>query len=279
MKVRWFVLRRRGGGGVSRCRPRSRLRPWTTTSTATPPARGSSARADGMAGPATRARTRRWSTASPTRRPTRWRCPARPTSCRRAGGITNGLWYAKAWTYVPSSASGEMFFILLNTYDGVCASGGPCNWSIQVAACRTGCVTTGVNPGSVTNLGGSDVAGGGSTSLLTDQWVELIAEINLDANTYTVYYNGVPFDTQQYFGATGAAGHPVHGPVLQRQHRVLHGQHLARHEHPGRAAELRHRVSANPSRVQPGGAASAPLLLFFRARFRMRCSAGILPAL
>jgi hypothetical protein len=119
------------------------------------------------------------------------------------GGITNGMWYAKAWTYVPSTASGEMFFILLNTYDGVCASGGPCNWSVQVALCRTGCSTTGVNPGSVTNLGGSDVPGGGSTSLLTNQWVELIAEINLDSNTYTVYYNGTAFDTQQYYGATG----------------------------------------------------------------------------
>ena len=119
------------------------------------------------------------------------------------GGITNGLWYAKAWTYVPSTQTGEMFFILMNTYDGVCASGGPCNWSVQVAMCRTGCTTSGANPGSVTNLGGSDVPGGGSASLLTDQWVELIAEINLDANTYTVYYGGVPFDTQQYYGATG----------------------------------------------------------------------------
>jgi hypothetical protein len=119
------------------------------------------------------------------------------------GGITNGLWYAKAWTYVPSTQTGEMFFILMNTYDGVCASGGPCNWSVQVAMCRTGCVTTGVNPGSATNLGGSDVPGGGSTALITDQWVELIAEINLDANSYTVYYNGSAFDTQQYYGANG----------------------------------------------------------------------------
>jgi len=118
-------------------------------------------------------------------------------------GVVNGLWYAKAWTYVPSTASGEMFFILLNTYDGVCAAGGPCSWSVQVAMCRTGCTTSGVNPGSVTNLGGSDWPGGGSTSLLTDQWVEVIAEINLDANTYTVYYNGTPFDTQQYYGASG----------------------------------------------------------------------------
>jgi hypothetical protein len=114
-------------------------------------------------------------------------------------GITTGLWYAKVWTYVPSSQTGELFFIVLNKFDGGACAGTDCNWSIQVAMCRTGCVTTGVNPGSVTNLGGSDVPGGGSTGLLTDQWVEVIAEINLDSNSYTVYYNGVPFDTQDYY--------------------------------------------------------------------------------
>ena len=115
------------------------------------------------------------------------------------GGITSGLWYAKAWTYVPSTQTGEMWFIIMNTYDGVCNPQENCNWSVQVVACRTGCTTTGANPGAVTNLGTPDVPGGGSTALLTNQWVEVIAEINLDANTYTVYYNGVPFDTQQFY--------------------------------------------------------------------------------
>jgi hypothetical protein len=114
-------------------------------------------------------------------------------------GITTGLWYAKVWTYVPSTQTGELFFIVLNKFDGGTCAGTDCNWSIQVAMCRTGCTTAGVNPGSVTNLGGSDVPGGGSTSLITNQWVEVIAEINLDANTYTVSYNGVPFDTQNYY--------------------------------------------------------------------------------
>jgi len=123
------------------------------------------------------------------------------------GGITSGLWYAKAWTYVPSTQTGEMWFILMNTYDGACAVAADCDWSIQVVLCNTGCTTTGGNPpspGFVTNYGAQTLPGAGAAALLTDQWVEVIAEINLDANSYTVYYNGAPFDTQQYYDpATG----------------------------------------------------------------------------
>jgi len=121
------------------------------------------------------------------------------------GGIVNGLWYAKAWTYVPSSASGEMYFILLNTYDGVCDPQTNCNWSLQVVLCVSNCTQYG-QPGLVVNYGGTDVPGGGTTALITNQWVELIAEINLDANTYTVYYNGVPFDTQAYYVPPSGGG-------------------------------------------------------------------------
>lgn len=113
-------------------------------------------------------------------------------------GVTNGVWYAKAWTYVPSGQVGEMWFILLNTYDGACANAGDCNWSVQVVLCQSGCTQTGVNPGLVTNFGGSDVSGVGTAPLILNQWVEVVAEVNLDANSYTVYYDGVPFDTQTW---------------------------------------------------------------------------------
>ncbi|HOC43161.1 MAG TPA: hypothetical protein PKJ99_09115 [Thermoanaerobaculales bacterium] len=112
------------------------------------------------------------------------------------GGITSGLWYAKAWTYVPSTQTGDMFFILLNTYDGACAGSTDCNWSVQVDLCAAGCNNG--TPGYVVNLGGSDVPGTGMAPLITNQWVELVVEINLDANTYTVYYDGVAFDSQTW---------------------------------------------------------------------------------
>ena len=113
------------------------------------------------------------------------------------GGINVGYWYAKAWTYVPSSQVGEMFFIILNTYDGT-PNCDTCNWSIQVVLCQSGCSTTGAAPGAVVNLGGSNIPGVGSAALITDQWVELRAEVNLDANQYSVYYNNVLIDTQTY---------------------------------------------------------------------------------
>jgi hypothetical protein len=109
-------------------------------------------------------------------------------------GLTTGTWYAKVQTYVPSSASGELFFIILNRYDGGTCAGTDCNWSVQLAMCRTGCTTTGANPGFATNLGGSDVAGTGSTALITDQWVEVVVEVNLDANQYSIWYNNILLD-------------------------------------------------------------------------------------
>lgn len=119
------------------------------------------------------------------------------------GGITTGLWYGKAWTYVPSTQVGEMFFIMMNRYDGGTCAGTDCNWSIQVALCRSGCTTTGAVAGAVANLGGSDVAGTGTAPLITNQWVEVMAEINLDANTYSVYYDGVLFDGPLPWTQTG----------------------------------------------------------------------------
>jgi len=109
-------------------------------------------------------------------------------------GLTTGTWYAKVQTYVPSTQSGELFFIILNRYDGGTCAGTDCNWSVQLAMCNTGCVTTGANPGFATNLGGSDIAGTGSTALLTNQWVEVLVEINLDANQYSIWYNGILLD-------------------------------------------------------------------------------------
>jgi hypothetical protein len=101
-------------------------------------------------------------------------------------GVNSGTWYARIQTFVPSTASGELFYILMNQYAPVT---GPNNWSVQVALCRTGCITAGVVPGQVANLGGSDVVGSAIAPLVLDQWVELRAEINFTANTYSVFYN------------------------------------------------------------------------------------------
>jgi hypothetical protein len=110
-------------------------------------------------------------------------------------GLTSGTYWAKVWTYVPSTQTGELFFIILNRYDGGTCAGTDCNWSVQLAMCNSGCLTAGVAAGTATNVGGSDVAGTGSTALVTDQWVEVVVQIDLDANQYSIWYNNVLLDT------------------------------------------------------------------------------------
>jgi hypothetical protein len=102
-------------------------------------------------------------------------------------GVNSGIWYARVQTFVPSTSTGELFFILLNQY----VSGSPAsdNWSVQLALCRTGCSTLGTVPGFAANLGGSDVVGSATAPLVLDQWVEARVEINFGTNTYSIFYN------------------------------------------------------------------------------------------
>ena len=108
-------------------------------------------------------------------------------------GVNSGLWHAKVMTYVPSTQTGSLFFIMLNTY----APLGPYNWSVQVALCVSACTGGGL-PGQVVNIGGTDFPGVGTAPLITNQWVEVRVDVDLTANQYTVFYNGVAFDTQPW---------------------------------------------------------------------------------
>jgi hypothetical protein len=102
-------------------------------------------------------------------------------------GATSGKWYAKAQTYVPTGMTGNIWFIVMNTY----SSGGAKQWSIQVA----------LSAATVGNYR-EDLGLDASTSTILDKWVELRAEIDLDANTADIFYNGTLFDTHTY--AVGA---------------------------------------------------------------------------
>ena len=101
-----------------------------------------------------------------------------------ANAAASATWFARIQTFVPSTATGDMFFILLNQYAPLGANN---NWSVQVALCQAGCISG--TPGMVANLGGSDVLGTATAPLITNQWVELRVEINFTANTYSVFYN------------------------------------------------------------------------------------------
>jgi hypothetical protein len=106
---------------------------------------------------------------------------------QRFTGVTSGTWYAKVQTYVPSTQTGNMYFIMLNRYDGFCAAAGDCDWSVQVRMAAS--------EGIVESQGGSSNPGAGALAIVTDAWVEILVEIDLDANTYNVYYGGTLLDT------------------------------------------------------------------------------------
>jgi hypothetical protein len=89
-------------------------------------------------------------------------------------GYTSGVWTYTAWQYIPGNFTGESYFILLNSYDD---AGANLNWSTQV--------TFSSASGLVANTGAS----GGTLTMLTDQWVEIRVEIDLDNDTQEFYYN------------------------------------------------------------------------------------------
>ena len=95
-------------------------------------------------------------------------------------GYNTGVYSYTIMQYVPSSMSGESYFILLNQYDDAGSSN---NWSVQVVFNGTA--------NTVTNTGVS----GGTAALVEDQWVEIVIVINLNANTQTFYYNGTALYT------------------------------------------------------------------------------------
>jgi hypothetical protein len=93
---------------------------------------------------------------------------------QRFSGITTGRYLMKAWTFVPSNATGAGWFIMLNQYPS------PLNWSHQVQF--------DANDNKVY----ADFQQG-ETNLIKGQWVPYMVDINLDADKQHTYYNGVPF--------------------------------------------------------------------------------------
>jgi uncharacterized repeat protein (TIGR01451 family) len=90
----------------------------------------------------------------------------------------SGQWVFTAWQYIPGNMTGTTYFIMLNRYDHACAD---CNWSVQVQF------------DSTSGMMFDDGASGSSQAFLTDQWVEIRVEIDLDADTHSFYYNGALF--------------------------------------------------------------------------------------
>ncbi len=90
-------------------------------------------------------------------------------------GYNAGYWTYTAWQYIPSPLSGETYFIMLNQYDDAGATN---NWSVQV------------HFNGASGLVIADGVGAGATlPLITDQWVEIRLEIDLEGDNQAFYYD------------------------------------------------------------------------------------------
>ena len=90
-------------------------------------------------------------------------------------GATSWTWTAQAYAYVPSTQTGDFYYIMLNEYN----HGGPWNWTVQLRMSAIDGVI-------------EDELFGNSLPLATDQWAEILVDIDLDLNLHSVFYNGDP---------------------------------------------------------------------------------------
>lgn len=91
---------------------------------------------------------------------------------------TSGTWTYTAYQYIGSSVTGtDSYFILMNTY----SHGGAKSWSTQVCFRLSNNTVFDNMVGYVT---------GSILTLQRDRWVPIVVQINLDAGTQTVTYDG-----------------------------------------------------------------------------------------
>ena len=91
-------------------------------------------------------------------------------------GAASGTWHFTAWQYIPTGATGESYFILLNQYDDAGATN---NWSTQVN----------INMDQELVVAEGEAAGA-TLPMIRDEWVEIRVEIDLDADVQRFYYGG-----------------------------------------------------------------------------------------
>jgi len=110
-------------------------------------------------------------------------------------GATSGQWTYTAHVYVPSDLTGLSYFIMLSHYEDF--GGQTLNkWAVQMWFDTDQMIVT--------------VDDGDYLSLITDQWVEIRVEIDLDTDWHEVYYD----DDSLYAKAWTAGPHNVGDGIL-----------------------------------------------------------------
>ena len=90
-------------------------------------------------------------------------------------GIDDGQWTMRCKVYVPSTATGDGYVIMMNQYGAPAID----NWSLQVKFDGTANIV-------------ESQWGYQQLPLIEDQWVELQADIDLDNDLLDIYYGGNP---------------------------------------------------------------------------------------
>jgi hypothetical protein len=106
-------------------------------------------------------------------------------SVHEYSGYTTGTWVYTAWQYIPSTMTGETYFIMLSKYQDGGASTYD-RWTVQLDFNSAN--------GKVWGDCGSPYEDGASTPYLTNQWVPIRVEIYLTEDWTKVYYNNVLLD-------------------------------------------------------------------------------------
>jgi PKD repeat protein len=92
-------------------------------------------------------------------------------------GVNTGNWTFGAWLYVPSTMTGNSFFILMNNYVNGSHSNNA-DWSLQLEFSATG--------GTIFDYNFPTI----SLPIVKDAWTKIQVDINFDADLQTIYYNG-----------------------------------------------------------------------------------------
>ncbi len=90
--------------------------------------------------------------------------------------VTSGTWEFKAKVYIPSSQTGNFYFIVLDNYNVGAAN--PKHWAVQVRFNAVEGVVADAQNGSP------------SLTLRTDEWVEIVLTVDLAANISSFTYGG-----------------------------------------------------------------------------------------
>jgi hypothetical protein len=129
---------------------------------------------------------------SPNSAEIKWFSTVAADMVQQYSDVNSGIWIYTAWQYVPSEMTGVQYFILMNTY--TVGNHLLTDWSLQLTFSAEG--------GYIQDFDFPEQ----TTTLITDQWVEIRVEIDLDTDWQTIYYNNVQLQAKGWTDGVSPGG-------------------------------------------------------------------------